>query len=95
MKYYVTDGAGQVHEFDNWFDAIKFATQQAKLNPKAPVNMFSDLNHYQAWANGEIYRLETCCSCDTCRLCNSCDGSATCPHYWEHRMWEHYDTCEE
>lgn len=95
MKYFVTDGAGQVHEFACWSDAIKFAIQQAKLNSKTPVNMSSDLNHYQAWANGEIYRLETRCACDACGFCDSHDGSATCPYYWEQRVWEHYDTYEE
>lgn len=95
MKYFVTDRAGQTHEFDNWFDAAKFATQQAKLNPKTPVNMSSGLNHYQTWANGEIYRLETYCACDTCRFCDSPDGFATCPYYWEQQVWEHYDTCDE
>lgn len=95
MKYFVTDRAGQTHEFDNWFSAAKFATQQAKLNPQTPVSMSSGLNHYQVWANGEIDHLETRCACDTCRFCDSPDGSATCPRYWEQYMWEHYDTFEE
>lgn len=95
MEYLITDQSGQVRKFDNWFDAIRFAVQQAKLNPQTPVDMSSGLSQYRAWANGEIDRLETYCACDTCRLCTSSNGSATCPHYWEQQVWAHYDTCEE
>lgn len=95
MEYLITDQSGQVRKFGDWFDAIRFAVQQAKLNPQTPVKMSSGLNHYQAWANGEIDRLETYCACDTCGFCNSPNGSATCPYYWEQQVWAHYDTYEE
>lgn len=92
MRYSITDWSGQVHEFDNWLDAIKFAVQQAKLDPQTPVKVSSGLTHYQVWANGEIDRLAVYCACDICKLCNSPDGSASCPHYWERCVWEYYDT---
>lgn len=95
MKYSITDQTGQVHEFNNWLDAIKFATQLARVSPKAYINMSSGLTHYQVWANGEVDRLTTYCACDTCKFCDSPDGSASCPHYWAHSRWEHYDTYEE
>lgn len=82
------------HEFSDWHSAIKFAVEQARLNRSAPVKMSSGLTHYQVWANGEVDRLETYCACDTCRFCDSADGSATCPYYWEQQTWVHYDTYE-
>ena len=95
MIYFITDRSGRIHKFGNWSNAVRFAIQQAKLNPQIPVNMSSGLTHYQVWANGEIDRVETYCACDTCRLCDSPNGSATCPHYWEHHGWEYYATFEE
>mgnify|MGYP003289671063 CR=1 FL=1 len=94
MTYFITDGTGETYEFGNWFVAIKFAIHQARLHPHTPTKMSSDLNHYQVWANGEIDRLETRCACDTCGFCDSSNNSATCPHYWEQHIWEHYDTYE-
>jgi hypothetical protein len=94
MSYFITDRSGQIHEFDNWMDAIKFAVHQARLSPQTPMYISSGLNQYQILSNGEVDRLETYCACDTCRFCDSPDGSATCPYYWEQPVWEHYDTYE-
>lgn len=97
MKYYVTDRVGQVHEFDNWLDAIKFAIQQAKLNPQIPVDMQWGKGNsfkYQVWADGVINRLEKHCACDQCPICTHPDGSTACPYYWERKEWEYFDTLE-
>lgn len=95
MEYFITDASGQIHKFDNWLEAIKFAVQQAKPNPGVPVNMSSSLHQYWVWADGVIYRLEDYCACDTCQFCDHPNGSATCPRYWETKHWEHYDTYTE
>lgn len=83
------------HEFSDWHSAVKFAVEQARLDRSAPVEMSSGLARYQIWADGVIDRLETYCACDACRFCDSANGSATCPHYWEQQVWEYYDTHEE